>query len=581
MGNYNTRAIKFQQSCNDFPLTVKLGEKLPSWGISRWGGRGGLRFVPPDDEGFTVRGDKRRLVYKGRRRSHRFTILGDTAFEYDCILLREPESNVVSLVMEGAENFEFFRQPEFVKEPLLKGSYAVYKRETLLGEGTGKLCHIHRPQIIDAQGRRCWGELMVTGNRLCITIPETWLGEAAYPVIVDPVVGTSTVGSQNKWVQDVGEDPDTLYFEGTVPVNRFLVPETINGLCTAYFYTNEDDSDAGGRPVFYSDNGNVPAARRSAGEGSLYLRVNGSNPKGWRSATFRSSEAIASGSYIWFGMLAEFFWLPRFDYGAKCYVDWWSEDYDDIPDTYPLWKASSYYDFRLSMYFDYSPAQNYVRVLTQGVSLSHSSKLTGNYKRNTVETVRTNSVLSRFETSYRICLETLTTVMNLNRLPVFIRRVTEYIQAGIGKSEKLSFSRKCADAAAVVSKNAGLLTIIRKIQDGLKGFDRQSFSVLFLRSVTDNATISHGTNHWGAFVRGLVDTAGTLTETAHGAEYHRREADTVQAEGRANRGLLLFVRIITQVFIRDYLLGRFLKARQELVLKSCISREIVMESRID
>ena len=86
--------MKFQQSLSDFPLTVALGDKVPAFGLSRWGGTTGLRFIPPDNEGFTLRGDKQRLVYKGRRRSHRFTILGDSSFEYDCILLREPERNV-------------------------------------------------------------------------------------------------------------------------------------------------------------------------------------------------------------------------------------------------------------------------------------------------------------------------------------------------------------------------------------------------------------------------------------------------------------------------------------------------------
>jgi hypothetical protein len=99
MGNNHTRTIaRFRQSVHDFPLTVSLGEKAPAWGLSRWVSAG-LRFLPPDDEGFTLRGDKRWLVYKGRRRSHRFTILGDTAFEYDCILNREPESNVIKIFM--------------------------------------------------------------------------------------------------------------------------------------------------------------------------------------------------------------------------------------------------------------------------------------------------------------------------------------------------------------------------------------------------------------------------------------------------------------------------------------------------
>jgi hypothetical protein len=94
------RGVQFLQSPADFPLTVSMGEKQPSWGLSRWAGAG-LRFVPPDDEGFTLRGDTRRLVYKGRRRSHRFTILGDAAFEYDCILNREPEATSLPCSWKG------------------------------------------------------------------------------------------------------------------------------------------------------------------------------------------------------------------------------------------------------------------------------------------------------------------------------------------------------------------------------------------------------------------------------------------------------------------------------------------------
>jgi len=119
----------FRQSLNDFPCSIELGKKIPSFGINRWGVNA-LRFVPSDDEGFTLKGDKQRLLYKGRQRSHRFTILNDGAFEYDCILLREPESNVITLRMEGAEQYDFFRQPDFVPDDFLKGSYAVYKKET-------------------------------------------------------------------------------------------------------------------------------------------------------------------------------------------------------------------------------------------------------------------------------------------------------------------------------------------------------------------------------------------------------------------------------------------------------------------
>jgi hypothetical protein len=518
MGNYNTRTVSFLQSSHDFPCPVTLGKHTPSFGLYRF--NKALRFVPLDEEGFTMRGDKQRLVYKGRWRSHRFTILGDMAFEYDCILEREPESNVISLIMEGAENFDFFRQPDFVPDPFLKGSYAVYKKETLLGKGTGKLCHIHRPLIIDACGRKVWGDLSIVGNILRMTIPEQWLAEAKYPVIVDPTVGTTTVGSQNKWDNDPPEPWISLMFEGSIPVNRFLVNETINGNCTAYFYINEDDSDNGGRGVIYSDNGNKPHIRRSTQETFIDMRVNSSKPAGWRSGTFKSDDSIPGGSYIWFGCFADFFWFPRFDYGTKVYAGEWYVVGNSIPNNYPPFYDGWYKDFKLSMYFEYSSAQNYIRTLTQGVTLTDNRKLTVDYKRNTAEIVQANSTVNKLQ------------------------------------------------------------TICRKLQETVHGWDNNSSSFLFFRSIQDTTTVSEIMHHLGAFFRGLVDNVKIESEAKPGRFYFLTLADTVQAVGIVFRGLLVFVHIVTGMFIRDYLLQRFLIAREEIVLKSPICREITLDSRI-
>jgi hypothetical protein len=563
----------------DFPCPVTLGKNTPSFRLYRF--NTSLRFVPADDEGFTMRGDKRRLLYKGRRRSHRFTILGDTAFEYDCILEREPESNVISLGIEGAENFDFFRQPDFVKEPFLKGSYAVYKKETLIGEGTGKLCHIHRPEKINARGRRCWGDLSIVGNTLYITIPEKWLGEAKYPVIVDPTIGTTTVGSQYKWIAEEGEDPEPLMFELNIPVNRFLVPDIINGNCTAYVYTNDDDYEAGGRPVLYSDNGNSPLLRKSANEGSFDLRVMGGKPAGWRTATFNSNGGIASGSYIWFGVFCEYYWLPRFDYGAKCYADFWYEQGDSIPNNYPFYNVNWYFDFKLSMYFTYTSAQNHVRVLTQGVSLSDNRKLTGNYTRKLAQTAGVQSFFSRFQSYFRKCEIIAHNTMNVNRYPAFFRNVSEQIKITTGFFQSLSMFRKCVASIDVFSQTSRHFNAVRKVQDFFSGIDKHSFTVLIVRSLADSVYVNQQHRHWGAFIRGLAVTAGTTAETSHRAEYYRLNAETVQAVGSVFRGLLLFVKIISRIFVRDYLVGRFLKAREELILKSAVCREIVLESKID
>jgi len=520
MGNHNIGAVRFRQSADDFPLTVALGEKAPAFGLSRWGGKDNLRFIPLDDEGFSLRGNKRRLVYKGRRRSHRFTILGDKSFEYDCILEREPENNVISLVMEGAESFDFFRQPDFVADPFLKGSYAVYKKETLLGEGTGKLCHIHRPEIIDARGRRCWGDLSIVGNRLCITIPEQWLSEASYPVVVDPTVGTTTVGSQNRWAQEAGEPPEPLMFEYCIPVNRFLVSQAINGQCTAFFYINEDDREAGGRPVIYTDSNNRPLNRRSTNESFVFMRVNGSNPAGWRSGTFNTNGNVLSGSNIWLGLFCECCWMPRFDYGSVCYADWWLDDYDSIPNIYPSSRWSHNYNFKLSMYLTYSNAQNFVRTITQGVTLTDSRKLTVEYKRSVSQSVKTSATTT------------------------------------------------------------GLRTIYRKLEELVKGIDDYFFPLIFVRGIQDDSNVSDCLGFLRGFFRKIFDAATIESDIKHGKTLFVRITDRVQSVSNILRGLVFFVRIVTGLFIRDYLLSRFLKAKSDLVLKSCVCREITHESKI-
>ena len=499
MGNNNTRTIaRFLQSSNDFPCSVELGSYSPSFGLYRY--RQGLRFVLPDDEGFSVRGDKQRLVYKGRRRSHQFTILDDCSFEYDCILEKEPESNVISLRIDGVEHYDFYRQPDFIQNPLLAGSYAVYKKQTWMGEGTGKLCHINRPEIIDSRGRRCWGDLSVVGDMLYITIPEDWLSEAKYPVIVDPVIGTSSVGSQYLWDEDPPYPWVPLRFEMQIPVNRFFVPQTIKGLCTAYFYTNDDDWDGGGRPVLYSDKNNIPYARKSSQEAFIDLRVTGNKPVGWRSGTFMCDGAISSGSNIWFGCYAEYMWYTRYDFGAICYSAWWEDD-DGIPDIYPLYYPDYFEDLKLSMYFDYSASQNFICTLTQGVTLNDSARNKG----------------------------------------VFIRAIKLY-----------------SGCSAIIQK--GLITLRRIVSDIAANNDTSKRLITYLRSLFDMSTSETISRPKGVYYRKTYDLVVTGTKTI--------------------RGLLITVVIKTTSLIRDYIIGRILRNKGEIHIKSAIQKEIIIDSKL-
>jgi hypothetical protein len=520
------------------------------------------------------------------------------------------------------------------------------------------------------------------GNRLCITIPETWLSEAKYPVIVDPTIGTTTVGSQNEWVQEAGEDPVSLLFELCIPVNRFLVPQTINGACVACVYTNEDDYEAGGRPVLYSDSGNTPRTKKSTLEGLLDLRVTGSNPKGWRGAVFLTNGSIESGSYIWFGVFAEYYWHPRFDYGARCYTDWWWDDGAEtaIPNEYPLYNANHYQDFKLSMYLFYTSVQNYVRTLTQGVTPADSRKLAGAYKRAAVQTARGTAVPRRFEGFYRGLVQTVKNTMTMKAAPTLIRKLIQ--QAGAGDTVKrfLSMLRRPAQKAGVNSGtkritqtkraitdtgnsgtatgrkqdakryiahtgNAGAAVLkragyVKRFQDkagstthtgtvrklvvrlieavaglyGMKaasGFGRSIrdnagigsamggmaafFRTLFgvagsgdttgsfitrMRLIQDTEAARDETGYIADYLRGLFAEAGNMAETTHKGEYYRKQQDTAYSEAVPLRHLFIFLRILTGAYIRDFLLRRFLKSNEELVVKSPVCREIILESTL-
>jgi hypothetical protein len=560
----NEKRICFKQSTTDFPLSVSLNSKIPEWGLNRWKTNKGLRFIPPDDEGFTLRGDKQRLVYKGRRRSHRFTILGDMAFEYDCILEREPESNVISLHMEGAENFDFFRQPNYVEEPFLKGSYAVYKKETLVGEGTGKLCHIHRPEVIDAMGRRCWGELSVVGNELHITIPEQWLGEAKYPVIVDPTLGTTTVGSQYLIEYDPPDDPWTqLMFEGSIPVNRFLVSDPINGSCTAYLYTNDSffTGEEYGQPVLYSDNSNKPQTRKSMNEGLADFHIYRGLPAGWRNANFSSNGTIASGSYIWFGVFVDFYWEPRFDYGSKCFVDDWYNVSNTIPNTYPIYNANWYENYRLSMYFTYTgAAQNYQRTLTQGVSLTDNRILTGSYKRTATQTVQADATPTKHLTIFKSIQDTLSIFSLATKMLTLFARIQ--------------------DTLGSLDLAARMISVLSSIKDSVNSLQLSRSSFLIFRNIHEGLNTTDTMYHLRNIIRGLADNVGIDSEGKTGFLHFRTISETAQAITSVFRGMVYFARIVTGVFIRDYLLSRFLKSKAELSIKSCVCRGIVLESRI-
>jgi hypothetical protein len=582
------RGMRFLQSAFDFPCMVELGWREPSWRIRRWG-RDALRFCPVPHDRFAVRGNSRRLLYRGERESHCFTILDGNRFEYDVILKRKPESNTVVLFLEGWEGFDFLRQPDrFGPEPL-RGSYAVYKKEPVLNSakyhvGTGKFCHIYRPKIIDNRGREVWGGLRIDRGILTITIPEKWLGEAAYPVVVDPVIGSNTIGAYRTfpyidkynyelYMRDLARYPnDTdiyyyyddmqLYLEEWMVLNRQTTPLALQGAYNAYLYADETWHYPSGSttyyeegyayPMLYSSLNNKPKQLLLSDTSWMVIKVSPATPAKWNKGTITFGTRINAGTDIWFGFAGDMGIGCRFDYGSQyrgvygfsppednnyqelgletvveyitdCgYADVSGKtDYlcDSGNDSYNRYPGARF-DFKISMYLELPP-QQYTRTVTQGVKLADSGK-------------RVHGIVQKL-------LQTAG-VSQTNR------RVQEAI-------------RKAAETAAVIEPYPGTYRDIR-------------------RTAADTAYPASGNGHTAEYHRTAADGLSGTGEALRRGEYCRKQEDTAYSEAVSLRHLLVFIRLITGSFIRDYLIGRFLKSREEAIIKSAVCRELTLDSRL-
>jgi hypothetical protein len=104
---------------------------------------------------------------------------------------------------------------------------------------------------------------------------------------------------------------------------------------------------------------------------------------------------------------------------------------------------------------------------------------------------------------------------------------------------------------------------------------------LHYRNIQETLNTNDTLSHLRKFIRGLIETVGVESEVKKGFLHFSTISETVHVISSIFRGMVLFVRIVTGVFVRDYLLSRFLKSKTEVALKSCIVREIVLESKIN
>lgn len=184
----------------------------PQAKIQRWGNEANVSLRLLDIEGAAeVVETARGVEHRTATRSAEFYPLDpspdlpDGGFEIEVTLHAPPATNQVRFsLVDKAVEYHYQRplanvEPDgstwerrrlgVVRRPAhVSGSYAVYAatpKRNVRGRTayrTGKIGHIYRPRIEDSAGHWTWGDLSIADGVLTVTIPETFLATAQYPI---------------------------------------------------------------------------------------------------------------------------------------------------------------------------------------------------------------------------------------------------------------------------------------------------------------------------------------------------------------------------------------------------------------
>jgi len=197
---------------------VEIGDKeavdfKPHLKFNRWGGECFIKMGLPTTEKVTPIVEAGKVKWIGNKvDAHLYPLEPTTmnelgGFEFEIVLKEKPATNEIVFDFE-AQGLRFSYQPPLTQQEIdagnvspdnVVGSYAVYHIAKKNNQyGTGKAFHLYRPQAEDAYGKKVWCGLSIDRyidpTSMVITVPQTFLDEATYPVTIDPDLGDTGIG---------------------------------------------------------------------------------------------------------------------------------------------------------------------------------------------------------------------------------------------------------------------------------------------------------------------------------------------------------------------------------------------------
>jgi len=226
------------------------------------------------------------------------------------------------------------------------GSYAVYhatktpfhrSKEEAEKYRAGKAFHIYRPKAVDSAGNEVWCDLNVDEAKglLTITIPQEFLDNAVYPVIIDPTFGYEAAGGSYSALNSnclYGFRPFACSESGTATSISWYGLFWMGGNAKCALYKDSDDSLVG-----YTEEKSI-----------------GTSPQWW-THNIVSGGTLTATDYI-LTVWANDAWVMFYDSVSGYNAAYRELTYDGFPDPAGWDSKQGYPDQKFSIYCTYTAA---------------------------------------------------------------------------------------------------------------------------------------------------------------------------------------------------------------------------------
>ena len=330
---------------------VELKKDKPEFRLKKWNGEVdlGLTYNAIKSEGARPLLSKK-MEYKDTNQELHAYPLDDGNFEFEVILNEKPKTNIITFTLDNYEDLDFFYQPALTQKEKdegserpenVVGSYAVYhktKANHIVGKtnyATGKFGHIYRPLINDSDGKEVWGDLHIENGILSVTIPQEFLDNAVYPVIVDPTFGHLERGGSAS-----SRDADKMDGVSGTPAGTGSVSKIT-------FYGRGSSNDTYIKGVL------VKGSDKTIISNGITNATNINTTTSWNDLTYSTQPDITNQLYYVVGISDNGHYI-HYDSGGLADKDWFSDTSNNYSSPTNPTDGAVYSPYNLSFYATYT-----------------------------------------------------------------------------------------------------------------------------------------------------------------------------------------------------------------------------------